>query len=94
MPIQRRVPKRGFNNARHAVTYEVVNLQSLEERFEAGAEITAVELLSAGLIHGNRNGVKILATGELTKAFTVKASAFSAKAAEKIAAAGGKAEVI
>ena len=94
MPVQRRVPKRGFNNARHAVNYEVVNLGPLEERFESGAEITALELLSAGLIHGNLDGVKILATGELTKPFNVKASAFSAKAAEKIAAAGGKAEVI
>jgi len=94
MPVQRRVPKRGFNNTRHAVNYEVVNLKSLEERFEAGAGITALELLSAGLIHGNLDGVKILATGELTKAFNVKASAFSAKAAEKIAAVGGKAEVI
>ena len=94
MPVQRRVPKRGFNNARHAVNYEVVNLGSLEERFESGAEITALELLSAGLIHGNLDGVKILATGELTKPFNVKASAFSAKAAEKIAAVGGKAEVI
>lgn len=94
MPIQRRVPKRGFNNARHAVNFEVVNLKSLEERFEAGAEITAIELLSVGLIHGNMHGVKILATGELTKAFNVKANAFSAKAVEKIAAAGGRAEVI
>lgn len=94
MPIQRRVPKRGFNNARHATNYEVVNLKALEERFETGAEITAIELLSVGLIHGNLHGVKILATGDISKAFNVKANAFSAKAIEKIAAAGGKAEVI
>jgi large subunit ribosomal protein L15 len=94
MPVQRRVPKRGFNNARHAVNYEVVNLKSLEERFEPGSEITAIELLSVGLIHGNLDGVKILASGDLTKALNVKANAFSAKAMEKITAAGGKAEVI
>lgn len=93
MPLHRRMPKRGFTNApfkKHIVT---VNLESLE-RFEAGTEVTPELLLASGLINKIGDGVKILGSGSLAKALTVKAHAFSKTAAEKIEASGGKAEVI
>lgn len=94
MPIVRRTPKRGFNNARFAKVFQIVNICSLEERFESGQEVSARELVNAGLISCECTPVKVLAKGELHKALTVKASAFSKGAEEKIKAAGGKAEVI
>ncbi len=94
MPLVRRTPKRGFNNARFATTYQVVNLDRLENKFDAGAVISAVELAEHRLVHDKDGCVKILAKGNLTKAFTVRANAFSAEAVKKIEAAGGKAEVI
>ena len=91
MPIHRRLPKRGFHNP-FRVSYEVVNLDTLEERFEAGAEVTPDVLREKGLI--SRTGlVKVLARGELTKALAVTAHGFSARASERIAAAGGSTEV-
>ena len=90
MPIHRRLPKRGFHNP-FRVSYEVINLDTLEARFEAGAEVTPEVLREKGLL--SRTGlVKVLARGELTKALTVTAHAFSARAGERIAAAGGRAE--
>ena len=77
MPLARRVPKRGFNNARFAREYQIVNVSSLNDKFEAGREVTARELLNAGLIHSNSLPVKILAKGELTKALTLKVDAVS-----------------
>lgn len=94
MPLVRRTPKRGFNNARFAVKYQIVNLGALEEKFEAGQEITPDTLLKAGLIRNLCLPVKVLAKGELKKSLTVKANAFSKGSDEKIKAAGGKAEVI
>ena len=94
IPYFRRVPKRGFNNARFARTYHIVNLGSIEDKFEAGQKITPNTLLRAGLISGASLPVKVLAKGDLHKALTVKANAFSKGAEEKIKAAGGKAEVI
>ena len=94
MPLARRVPKRGFNNARFAREYQIVNVSSLNDKFEAGREVTARELLNAGLIHSNSLPVKILAKGELTKALTLKVDAVSGGARAKIEAAGGKVEVI
>lgn len=92
MPLHRRVPKRGFHNV-FREEYEVVNLDTLSERFEAGTEITPDLLRERGLV--SRNGrVKVLGRGEATKALTVRAHKFSGKAAEKIAAAGGTAEVL
>ena len=92
MPLHRRVPKRGFHNI-FREEYEVVNLDTLQERFEAGVEITPELLRERGLV--SRTGqVKILARGDIAKALTVRAHKFSGKAAEKIAAAGGKAEVL
>lgn len=93
MPIQRRLPKRGFNNARFAKVYSIVNVSDLA-RFEAGSVVTPEVLLESGLIRQIRDGVKILGDGELTTALTVQAHAFSKAAVEKIEAAGGKAEVI
>ena len=94
MPLARRVPKRGFSNFRFTEKYQVVNIAALEERFEAGAEITAESLAEIRLIDDAQAPLKILGNGELTKNFSVKANAYSASAAKKIEAAGGKAEVI
>ena len=92
MPLHRRVPKRGFHNP-FRVEYDVVNLDTLAERFESGLAITLDVLRAHGLV-GLRKKVKVLARGEVSKALTVQAHKFSGKAAEKIAAAGGTAEVL
>ena len=94
MPLARRIPKRGFSNYRFAVRYETVNISDLEDRFENGSEITAESLYALRLISGADKPVKILGVGELSKNFTVHANAYSASAAKRIEAAGGKAEVI
>jgi large subunit ribosomal protein L15 len=94
MPLTRRTPKRGFNNARFATKYQIVNIDMLDRKFEAGQEVTTDTLLNAGLVASSVLPVKILAKGEIHKALTVKAAAFSKGADEKIKAAGGKAEVI
>lgn len=92
MPLQRRLPKRGFNNI-FATKYAVVNVQDLNG-FEDGAVVDAEALVDAGIITKTLDGVKILGNGELQRKLTVKAAAFSKSAAEKIEAAGGKAEVM
>ncbi|BDU49542.1 50S ribosomal protein L15 [Haliovirga abyssi] len=94
MPLIRRVPKRGFSNYRFKKEFAIVNLKTLEERFEDGAEITPEILLEAKAIKKLSDGVKVLSKGDLTKKFTVKAHKFSAAAKEKIEAVGGKVEVI
>jgi len=93
-PLIRRVPKRGFSNARFKKEFAIVNLETLEDRFENGAEITAEVLIEAGVIKKLMDGLKILSRGELTKKFSVKANKISATAKEKIEAAGGSVEVI
>ena len=92
MPMQRRIPKRGFNNifAKEIVSINVGTLN----KFEDGASVDAAALMEAGILKKECDGVKILSNGTLTKKLTVKANAFSAAAKEKIEAAGGKAEVI
>jgi len=92
MPINRRLPKRGFHNP-FRIAYETVNVDTLSERFEAGTEITPSLLREQRLI-SRRALVKVLARGELTKKLTVKAHGFSKKAAELIVAAGGQTEVL
>ena len=92
MPLYRRLPKRGFKNI-FADVYAEVNVETLN-RFEDGATVDAVALIEAGVLKNVRDGVRVLGNGELTKKLTVKASAFSASAKEKIEAAGGKAEVV
>ncbi len=94
MPLTRRVPKRGFNNAQFAHVYSEVNVGSLEI-FENGTEVDAIALLEAGILSKIQPyGIKVLGNGELTKSITVKAEKFSASAVEKIEKAGGKVEVI
>lgn len=92
MPLQRRVPKRGFNNI-FATRYASVNVAALN-KFEDGATVDAAALKEAGLIKKEYDGVKILGNGNVEKKLTVKATAFSEAAKAKIEAAGGKAEVI
>lgn len=94
MPLARRIPKRGFSNYRFAIRYEIVNIADLEDRFEAGSEINAAVLCERRLISSADKPVKILGVGEISKALTVRVNAYSASAAKKIEAAGGKAEVI
>lgn len=92
MPLQRRLPKRGFNNifAKNIVSVNVGTL----EKFENGAVVTVASLVEAGIIKNSFDGVKVLGNGNLTKNLTVQVSAFSESAKAKIEAAGGKAEVI
>jgi len=93
MSIVRRTPKRGFSHAMFRKEYEIVNLSTIESKFDAGAEITKEALKKAGII--KKDGlVKVLAKGDVKKNFVVKADAFSKTAAEKIEKAGGKAEII
>lgn len=93
MPLQRRLPKRGFVNI-FKTTYSVINLSDLNEKFEDGAVVDTEALKAAGLVTKLNDGVKVLGNGEVTKSLTVKAAAFSASAKEKIEKAGGKTEVI
>jgi len=93
MPLIRRVPKRGFNNARHTTRYLPVNLEALN-RFEDGSRVDETALRSAGLANGRGAGIKILAGGGLTRKLTVSAHAFSASAKAKIEAKGGTCELI
>jgi large subunit ribosomal protein L15 len=93
MPLHRRIPKRGFHN-QGRTEYAVVNLDDLAERFDAGTVITPDLLRERGLIHSTRQPIKVLARGDVSKKLTVQAHKFSGKAAEKLAAAGGAAEVL
>ncbi|WP_291244828.1 50S ribosomal protein L15 [Fournierella sp.] len=93
MPLQRRLPKRGFNNI-FATKYANVKISDLEAKFEAGNVVDTKALVEAGIIKKSLDGIKVLGNGELTKALTVQAAAFTASAKEKIEKAGGKAEVI
>ena len=93
MPLQRRLPKRGFNNYNFATHYVTVNLEDLN-RFEDGAVVDAASLKEIGLIKKTLDGVKVLGRGEVTRKLTVKAAAFSQTARQKIESSGGKAEVI
>lgn len=92
MPLQRRVPKRGFNNI-FAKQYTSVNVEALN-RFEDGQVITAETLRDAGIIKKEQDGIKILGRGEIDKKLTVCAAKFTESAKAKIEAAGGKAEVV
>lgn len=90
--MQRRLPKRGFTPLSRR-EYAVVNV-GLLDAFESGSTVDVAALLTAGLIGAVKDGVKVLADGELTKPLKVNAHKFSAKAKEKIEAAGGSAEEI
>ena len=93
MPLIRRMPKRGFNNARHTTRYVGVNLDSLNQ-FDNGAKINVDALRKAGLANGPVKLIKILGDGDLTKKLSVTAHAFSASAKAKIEAKGGSCELI
>ena len=93
MPLHRRMPKRGFHNA-FRTEFAVVNLDTLAERFDAGAVITPDLLRERGLVRGRHPRIKVLARGDIDKKLTVHAHKFSGKAAEKIVAAGGAAQAI
>ncbi len=93
MPLIRRIPKRGFNNARFTTAYSPVNVGDLNQ-FEDGARVDETALRSVGLANGPKLGIKILGTGDLTKKLVVIVSAISASAKTKIEAKGGKVEII
>lgn len=92
MPLQRRVPKRGFNNI-FAKKIVAINISTLN-RFDDGAVVDVQSLRDSGIVKNSFDGIKILGDGDLTKKLDVKATAFSVSAKEKIEAVGGKAEVI
>lgn len=93
MPLARRLPKRGFSNARFKKTFAIVNVRDLNI-FDANTVITPELLMECGLVRKLNDGLKILGNGEVEKAFTVKAHKISKSAEEKILAGGGKVEVI
>ncbi|MFA9479035.1 50S ribosomal protein L15 [Phycisphaerales bacterium AB-hyl4] len=93
MPFFRRIAKRGFSNAMFMTVYTVVNIKSLDARFEDGAEVNADMLVKAGLLGDTKQPVKILGTGETKKKLQVTAAAFSESAKQKIEAAGGSVTV-
>ena len=93
MPLIRRIPKRGFNNARHATDYVPVNLSDLNQ-FDDGARVDEATLRNAGLANGPVRKIKILGDGDLTRKLTISAHAFSASAKSKIEAKGGTCEII
>ena len=93
MPLQRRIPKRGFNNSVFKKRYAIVNVEDLNI-FLDGAEVTAELLQAAGLINKLYDGLKILGNGELEKTISVKTNKISQQAEDKITARGGRVEVI
>ena len=94
MPLIRRLPKRGFNNAAFRTVYGIVNIDDLEKRFEDGAAINEKILRGAGLVRGPLDGVKVLGRGEAKKKFHLEVDHITASAKEKIEKAGGTVTVI
>ena len=94
MPLHRRLPKKGFNNARFQSNIAIVNLCQLEAFFEAGAQVDENSLRAAGLVKGCCDAVKLLGNGNLSKALNVTVDFASASVAEKITAAGGTLTVL
>jgi len=93
LPLYRRLPKRGFTNAKFKVEYAVINISDLN-RFEDGTTVTPALLKETGLVKKQLAGIKILGNGELEKKLTIQANKFTASAIEKIEKSGSKAEVI
>jgi large subunit ribosomal protein L15 len=93
MPLFRRLPKRGFNNYKFEIRYQIVNISQLE-RFDEGAAVGVEQLSDAGLIDSHKSKVKILGDGELTKKLDVSAHKFSKSAKQKIVGCGGTAKLI
>jgi large subunit ribosomal protein L15 len=92
MPLQRRIPKRGFKN-RFKIEYAIINLRDVN-KLDGTEVLTPDNLFERGIVKDLKDGLKVLGNGEIKRPFTIKAHAFSASALAKIAAAGGKAEVI
>ena len=93
-PLYRRIPKRGFNNARFETKFATINVGQLNKLFNDGDVITPEVLKERGIIKKQLSGIKVLSAGVLDKKLTIKAQRFSSSAVTKIEAAGGKAEVI
>ena len=93
LPLYRRLPKRGFSNAKFKIVYAVINLDDLN-RFEDGTVVTPALLKEVGLVKKGLDGIKVLGEGTLEKKLTIQANKFSASALEKIEKSGSKAEVI
>ena len=93
LPLYRRIPKRGFSNAKFKTVYAVINLDELN-KFEDGTVVTPALLKETGIIKNQLDGVKVLGNGKLEKKLTIQANKFSASALDKIKEAGSKAEVI
>ena len=89
MPLHRRLPKRGFNNAAFKTVYGIINLDDLEKRFDDGAAINEKLLRGAGLVRGSLEGIKVLGRGAVKKSFHLEVDSISASAREKIEKAGG-----
>ncbi len=92
-PLFRRLPKRGFSNAKFKKVYAIINLEDLN-KFEDGAEVTPEILKDMGLVKNTKDGIKVLGQGKLEKKLTIKANKFSDSAKKAIEKTGGKAEVI
>ncbi len=93
MPLLRRLPKRGFNNAAFKTVYGIVNLDDLEKKFDDGASINEAVLREGGLIRGRIDGVKVLGRGEISKKLTLEVDHITASAREKIEKAGGSVSI-
>ncbi len=93
LPLYRRIPKRGFSNAKFKTVYAVINVEELNV-FEDGTVVTPALLKDTGLVKNQLDGIKVLGNGKLEKKLTIQANKFSASALEKIKEAGSKAEVI
>ena len=89
MPLLRRIPKRGFNNEQFALFFEIVNLESINNKFEEGETVNETTLREKGLVKGNKDGIKVLGDGELTKKLNFQVDRASKSAVDKIAKAGG-----
>jgi len=92
MPLIRRLPKKGFNNAQFKEDIAIVNLSDLEAKFEDGATVNEESLRACGLVKGTNDGIKVLGNGDLTKKLTIATDKISASAKEKVESAGGKVE--
>ena len=92
MPLWRRLPKRGFKNVNH-LDYAIINVEVLN-RYENGTVVSMARLIEDGLVKDEKDGLKVLGKGELSKSLTVQANKFSQSAREAIENAGGKAEVL
>lgn len=93
-PLQRRLPKRGFSNARFKIVYVAINLDMIVDRFEANAEVSPETLKAAGIVNQMKDGIKVLSRGEISKPLNFKVHAISEAAKAKVEQAGGSVEVI